>query len=1227
MFANNYLKRSQARIKVKTFLYAGLIGLQKQVRLLNKSSLPNGIVDRPDGQTRKTADHDCIMYSPPNIVTVLGSTSAAVDVMFRKMFTHNVCPGTIVVLDYTGRGAIILSDANKMSLLKKKVHWFDVNDRRHTVRLLQLNNSPHNKIILERVLQLILHAANSALSHKTINWFVDTAVKFSESGPMNLMTLVRLLTIPEIKRLHVDMCIPDEEIATLLKLITWSLQFPSVYGISDGINFRALEHYFSCKTVVWIESLAEHLEKVEHQLVSSIIDIAVENAIKNYFWKNPDSTLDFTVVHIYPPQQSFPEIPPWIKEASINIHSQYKTVRHVSIHYLQPDISIKKITEDWIKASENIWVVDKVEPFQRNKHKNWLNDSEMNMIEGLEEGKVWLKSNKTGKAIIASVSTPDESLSLSYQLRTLSYRDRKTTSVVQMSTEVHSLNSKKSGVVGLYKKLSDKEFLRQGWYRVKEGKKDSHGIDKITIKAFGQDLEQELAELEHELKNNKYKCRPLRRVQIEKPEGGLRDLGVACIRDRVVQTSCLMLIDPFFEPDFSNYSFAYRPRRNAHHAISLLRGRIKTGFDWAVIADIKKCFDNIDHNVLLEFIERKVSDTNLINLIRHWLYVEVLEFNELLPTIVGVPQGESLSPLLSNIYLDALDKHLENLAYSFVRYADDIIIQTKTKEDAEKGLVVLENFLTEPLHLEVKPAKTNIASVDEGIDYLGFTINKSTIRIREKKVNSVFDLLETRIRKLADGNANFEQKSKLLLTINATIRGFRNYFALPEEAAIKNQLEILDGKIESLAQSVLPPEIKDDPAWICRERFLAAHSINEVETFEEESLRTAKTENGYPVENIYSNAPSDFIKDTYDEKLSVVVEEEDIREDEKGFDVRNSVFELNKRLFVLTHGSYLTDECENLVIKKRKKEIAKYKIENLGLVFLQGIGMNISVNLQIKLAEKDIPVVFSPAVGAPIAVVSSIQSSKAHIRRLQVLRRDDYDIIFAGLNMLKAKAKNQAAVLKYFYKYKKRKESSIMLQIMNDVNSIRELAEKISILDPKSENVRAMAMGYEGHAASIYWNNVKRLLPTGFNFAGRITLTAKDVVNQCFNYVYGILYGEVWRAVVKAGLDPYFGIIHGSQRDGGSMIFDLIEEFRSPFADRIVLSMFGRGFQPELNKAGLLKTKSKKLLAISFSKRWYKKIKWRSSKLFPAQILENQAQSISKLFNKEGSYFPFKMQW
>jgi CRISPR-associated protein Cas1 len=153
------------------------------------------------------------------------------------------------------------------------------------------------------------------------------------------------------------------------------------------------------------------------------------------------------------------------------------------------------------------------------------------------------------------------------------------------------------------------------------------------------------------------------------------------------------------------------------------------------------------------------------------------------------------------------------------------------------------------------------------------------------------------------------------------------------------------------------------------------------------------------------------------------------------------------------------------------------------------------------------------------------------------------------------------------------------------------------------------------------------MIPEDMNFCRRVTRGARDPINQCLNYVYGMLYGEVWRAVMKAGLDPYFGLMHGSKRDQGSLVFDIIEEFRAPFADRLIVAMIGRGFQPALGEHGALRTRTRRQLALCFSKNWAKKILWRSRRLEPAGILAQQTRSVAKLFSREGEYRPYRMRW
>lgn len=780
----------------------------------------------------------------------------------------------------------------------------------------------------------------------------------------------------------------------------------------------------------------------------------------------------------------------------------------------------------------------------------------------------------------------------------------------------------------MYRRLCQRETLRLGWLKVQTGRKESHGVDGISISMLKPRIEHELSELAYELETRKYQCKPLRRVYMAKANGGKRPLGIACIRDRIVQSACLILMEPVFDPNFSSYSFAFRPRRDAHQALALAKTMIAAEHTWAVIADIKKCFDSIDHDVLLRLVSQRIGDQDLLNLIRHWLTTDVLDFCELVPTAAGVPQGESLSPLLANIYLDPLDRHFEHLGLSFVRYADDMIILTSSRKEAEKALQIMENFLLDPLHLQLKPAKTNLASLDTGFEFLGFRMGRESVGIKKSKVDEVEGILRGCIRILGETSSTLEKRVASIMRINALIRGFRNYFALPDESRIEEQLRFLDEAADQMANYYLPLKIKNDPAWICRERFRPPRATEDAEHEQDALKKQAWTGNGYPEDGPLARPAQWMIKSSpvnHEEKRipSPILEEEEPAD----INPSNTCIEYDDRLCVLTHGGYLTLMNQELVIRKRKVEIFRRPLEKLGLVFLQGLGMTISVTLQLRLAELDIPVIFAPPVGAPAAALTSVSSHKSFLRSRQITRRDDPDIIHTGLNMIASKVGNQAAVLRYFSKYRNRTNPELGRQLTEAADEISDVAESVRILDPSTASVRALAMGHEGWAASIYWRQIIGMLPKELGFSGRVTRSASDVVNQCFNYAYGMLYGEVWRVVVKAGLDPYFGLIHGSKRDQGSLVFDLIEEFRAPFADRLVIGMLGRGFQPTTGKHGLLTMRTRRHLALGFSKRWLKKIPWRSRKMTPAAILENQANSLAKLFGREGNYHPFKMRW
>jgi CRISPR-associated protein Cas1 len=302
-------------------------------------------------------------------------------------------------------------------------------------------------------------------------------------------------------------------------------------------------------------------------------------------------------------------------------------------------------------------------------------------------------------------------------------------------------------------------------------------------------------------------------------------------------------------------------------------------------------------------------------------------------------------------------------------------------------------------------------------------------------------------------------------------------------------------------------------------------------------------------------------------------------------------------------------------------------IADLTMVYLEGRGIAFSADLTMRLCESDVPVVFTPLIGPPAAIAQPVQSLRANVRLQQALRRNDPDIVRMGGDMLSAKVGNSASVLKYYARSRKGKDTAVYSALSIAADEIRVISESLDGFDPSAAGARATAMGHEGRAAAKYWSACSHLIPAELEFPGRHTRHAVDCVNSAVNYVYGMLYGEVWRAVIRAGLDPYFGVMHGAQRDQGSLVFDLIEEYRAPFGDRVVLGLLGRGFELVLDKDGRIKSSCRQKLVHAFHKLWQRELRWRGKLRTPAQILDLQATSLKNAFLGKGEYLPFRFRW
>lgn len=295
------------------------------------------------------------------------------------------------------------------------------------------------------------------------------------------------------------------------------------------------------------------------------------------------------------------------------------------------------------------------------------------------------------------------------------------------------------------------------------------GLDKVSVEMYHANLEQNLSSLMKRLKDRTYKASPLRRHYIPKGGGKFRPLGIPNVKDRVAQEVIRSIIDPVFEPQFHDDSYGFRKGRNAHQAVERLMALHALGYDYVVDADITGFFDNIVHKLIEDLVAEEIADGNIIKIIKEFLNCGVMEDGKFIPTKMGTPQGGVISPLLANIVLNKLDWALEEHGFKFVRYADDFVIVTKTRDAAQRALDFTSAFLAK-MGLKLNQDKTKISKFPKGFDFLGFTISHLGAKMSRKSIERFQD----KIKKATIRKHNLDGHT--ITTLNRIIGGTANYF-------------------------------------------------------------------------------------------------------------------------------------------------------------------------------------------------------------------------------------------------------------------------------------------------------------------------------------------------------------------------------------------------------------------------------------------------------------------
>ena len=348
-------------------------------------------------------------------------------------------------------------------------------------------------------------------------------------------------------------------------------------------------------------------------------------------------------------------------------------------------------------------------------------------------------------------------------------------------------------------RVLSKDNLNEAYKQVIRNKGAS-GIDEMTCEEVKDYLKVNGNKLINQILNREYQPLPVRRVEIPKPNGGIRKLGVPTVVDRVIQQALVQVLTPIFEPTFSEYSYGFRPNRRCQNAIDRTLELINNGYEWIVDLDLEKFFDNVPHDKLIRIIDNEVKDSDITSLIMKYLKAGVMVNGTFEETNVGTPQGGNLSPLLSNIYLTLLDKELETRGLHFARYADDCVIFVKTENAAKRVMYSIIHFIETKLKLKVNATKTHITKPNN-LKYLGFSFYKDIkqdvwkSRPHKESFIRLFTKLKTLVKRSWSVDLTYRIKK-----INEVLRGWINYY---RNSSMKYRLEKLGAWLRNAIRVII----------------------------------------------------------------------------------------------------------------------------------------------------------------------------------------------------------------------------------------------------------------------------------------------------------------------------------------------------------------------------------------------------------------------------------------
>lgn len=755
---------------------------------------------------------------------------------------------------------------------------------------------------------------------------------------------------------------------------------------------------------------------------------------------------------------------------------------------------------------------------------------------------------------------------------------------------------------GQYHLLCQESHLHLAWNIVK-ARGVAGGIDGVTIAEFDKGRHRYISILANELKSGVWKPLPYIEIEIAKAKNSdeIRKIGLMTIRDKIVQHAIKLIIEPRYEKLFFNNSYSYRPNKGAVKAIRRVLAECrKSQYNHVLRLDIDNFFDSIDQKILQQRLIATGTDSEVVRLIMLCVQMGRIKHGShaWIDNDFGTPQGAVLSPLLSNLYLHSFDQFAVSRKVPYIRYADDFLFLCESHVQAEEILTKTENYLNTKLLLSLNQPPA-IIDINDGFDFLGITIYKKVATITEPKRTKLCD----RINAMEFNICGLTAKSE------STWGGISNYYGklLPQ-----CDLESLDTAFIKRVQTIIN---------------------NQVDVFGSKTgLQHALSSLNF-LSNKFQQNRKQYISDIVSEYVSLKLKEKlvsDAKQNRKLIQERKKEFRKKEveasGLLINKPGVFVGLTNRGITVSQKGKIISQHHPDNLSQIVITGQGVSLSSNLLTFCMSRKIPVDFFDNQGVHLGMVINSKFIQNTLWKKQANAHEHQKNTIA-LSIIEGKIKNQHTLVKYFNKYHKLHYP----QLMPKFESLEQVVDDFKCWKKtiRSFDVHFMhtLLGYESQVAIRYWDYIRELFADdNVHFENREHQGAKDLVNSMLNYGYAILSVRVCQALLAVQLNPYESIIHTPRSGKPTLVYDVMEIFRSQVVDRVVISLIQKGQDLEVRNA-LLTDKTRQILVKAVMERLSRYEKFNGEEMKMEQIILSQTKLLAKAFEGEEKFKPYVAKW